>query len=136
MQQRTLGVTLLEIMLVLAIAAMIIVMSVRYFQTSSTANQANAFITTMNGITAAADTISQASGTYASTTSASLKGIAGNGIFYLPWGGSATITSSTNSYVVTTPNMPDAVCKMVQSRMQNNAHYILGANCASYTYTP
>ena len=38
------GATLLEIMLVLAIAAMIIVMSVRYYQSAQMSSQANAFV--------------------------------------------------------------------------------------------
>jgi type II secretory pathway component PulJ len=37
-----LGVTLLEIMLVLAVAAMIIIMSVRYYESANSSQQANA----------------------------------------------------------------------------------------------
>ena len=59
-----LGVTLLEIMLVLAIAAMIIVMSVRYYQSASASQQVNAVLQQIQGITAAADGLAQATGSY------------------------------------------------------------------------
>lgn len=61
---RSAGVTLLEIMLVLAIAAMIIVMSVRYYQSASSSQQATAAFAQVQAITAAADTLAQMSGDY------------------------------------------------------------------------
>ena len=55
---KTAGVTLLEVMLVLAIAAMIIVMSVRYYQSTNAANQANTVVQQITSIVAAADSLS------------------------------------------------------------------------------
>ena len=64
-----LGVTLLEIMLVLAIAAMIIVMSIRYYQSANASSQANALMQQIQAITAAADNIAQGAGGVYSTIS-------------------------------------------------------------------
>ena len=50
-----LGVTLLEIMLVLAIAALVIIMSIRFYQTASTTNKVNAAMTSIQSIVAAGE---------------------------------------------------------------------------------
>ena len=58
------GVTLLEVLLVLAIAAMIIVMSIRYYQSASTSQQVNMTMEEIQAITAAADNLAIGSGSY------------------------------------------------------------------------
>ncbi len=141
-----LGVTLLEIMLVLAIAAMIIVMSVRYYQSASSSQQANAVLEQIQAITAAADGLSQASGSYsaAGVSTASLGPLLPANGFLTPWGQSITIgTVGPSSYTVTVPKTPSGVCPLVISKLKSNNHYAgLTGSCSTtaatdinYTYT-
>lgn len=139
-----LGVTLLEIMLVLAIAAMVIVMSVRYYQSAQLSSAANATMGIVQSITAAADSMAQGTGSYASATSANIKAIAGSGALNLPWGGSAAITGAAASYSVSMAGMPTGVCTILKSKLSVNAHYTATGNTCpatgtmtfTYTYTP
>jgi len=140
-----LGVTLLEIMLVLAIAAMIIVMSVRYYQSANTSQQANNVLSQIQSISAAADSLAQATGSYsgggvATATIAPL--LPANGLT-TPWGSAITMgTATANTYTVTFPNMPAGVCGIVSSQLKANAHFSVSTTCPtsgttsfSYTYT-
>jgi type II secretory pathway pseudopilin PulG len=145
------GVTLLEIMLVLAIAAMIIVMSVRYYQSANSSQQANALLQTVQGITAAADSLAQASGGYntGGVTTANLGPLVPGGTaagFPTPWGSQITVAGATaNTYSVTIPSVPQAVCALFVSKLSADKHYAAtpsdpaacpaGATSITYTYT-
>ena len=61
---RSSGVTLLEIMLVLAIAVMIIVISVRYYQAASASQQANTFLAQLYAIQTVADQLAASTSSY------------------------------------------------------------------------
>ncbi|MBA3661259.1 MAG: hypothetical protein H0W64_06005 [Gammaproteobacteria bacterium] len=136
-----LGVTLLEIMLVLAIAAMIIVMSVRYYQSANTSQQANNTISQIQSIAAASDSLAQATGTYsASVSTNAIKPLLPANGLTTPWGSSITIDSAgTNTYTVTIPGMPPGVCAIVNSQLGANAHFDPSTQCgaapANFTYT-
>lgn len=139
------GVTLLEIMLVLAIAAMIIVMSIRYYQSSITSQQANTILSQIQSIAAAADTLAQATGTYSggSVSTATVAPLLPANGLVTPWGDSISIPSAgTNTYTVNIPNMPPGVCSIVKANLAANAHFsgMSGNNCSSkgefsFTYT-
>ena len=144
----TRGVTLLEVMLVLAVAAMIILMSVRYYQSATASQQANAALQQIQGITAAADSLAQASGSYSaggvSTTSLAplLPGGTTNA-FTTPWGTTITITAvGASSYTVSLPGTPSGVCPLLTSKLRQNVHYstVTPATCTTsaaavvYTY--
>lgn len=137
-----LGVTLLEIMLVLAIAAMIIVMSVRYYQSATTNQQVNAALQMVQGIVSSADSLAQASGSYSAATQASVFQLMGSstGTMNTPWGTAVTITGQSGStYTVTFPNTPAAVCLLLAPRLAANKKFTTisscGAGAAPFTYT-
>jgi type II secretory pathway pseudopilin PulG len=136
-----LGVTLLEIMLVLAIAAMIIVMSIRYYQSASSAQQANAIIEQIQAIVAAADSLAQSSGSYQSANlSANLKTLLPSNAMSTPWGGAINVSSnSASSYTIKISNPPTAVCLLMVTRLKTNNHFSLGTCAAgsdfNLTYT-
>src|SRR5438128_3196775 len=90
-----LGVTLLEIMLVLAIAAMIIVMSIRYYQSAGSSNQANAVLQQIQAITAMADNLAQTNGSYSSVSNGTLDPLLPGNSFTAPSSGKMTITGGT-----------------------------------------
>src|SRR3990167_9644757 len=92
-----LGVTLLEIMLVLAVAAMIIVMSVRYYQSASASEQANSMLEMVQAITAAADGIAQPAGSYSGATTAAISPMMPNQSMKTVWGGTVSIGSNTTT---------------------------------------
>ena len=140
-----LGVTLLEIMLVLAIAAMIIVMSVRYYQSATANQQANAALQMIQGITAAADSLAQASGSYQSAvTDTSIQSLMPNNSMLLPWGTTITVSGqSPTTYQVSLASTPAAVCVLLKSRLGSSAKYLSAGVTAntcttvstfSYTY--
>lgn len=140
------GVTLLEIMLVLAIAAMIIVMSIKYYQSAQASQQATTVISTLTAITAAADAISQGTNSYSNVNSANIQGyLSSSGGGKAPWGATIGVSGSSGggtSYVVTVPDMPAAVCGQVYGAMSGNPHITGMSACSStasqtftYTYT-
>src|SRR3990167_4037758 len=122
--KRLLGVTLLEIMLVLAIAAMIIIMSIRYYQSASASQQANSVLQEIQAITAAADSLALGSGAgYANTSVTTLGAVlpGGTAAFTAPWGGAITISSpQATSYQVYIASVPVSVCPLVVSKLLQN----------------
>jgi type II secretory pathway pseudopilin PulG len=138
-----LGVTLLEIMLVLAVAAMIIVMSVRYYQSANASQQATNVFQQLQAIAASADGLSQGSGSYSSVSSATIGPLMANvGGLNTPWGGTITISGATQTgYNITVVNTPAAVCGLLQGRLQGDAHISITTPCSgsgntslAYTY--
>lgn len=124
-----LGVTLLEVMLVLAIAAMIIVMSVRYYQSASSSQQANAVLEQVQGIVAAADSLAQAKGSYsgANVSNDSLTPLLPNGGLMTPWGDPITVTGATaTTYTINIGSVPSGVCPLLYSKLGTNNHFSVG----------
>ena len=137
------GVTLLEIMLVLAIAAMVIVMSIRYYQSASSSQQANSVLQQIQSITAAADGLAQATGSFGSASNAGLQPVLPANSLTTPWGTAITVTSGTSTYAVSIANTPIAVCTLLKSKLAANSKYVgAGTNACSavaaftYTYNP
>ena len=143
------GVTLLEIMLVLAIAAMIIVMSVRYYQSANASQQATAALGQLQAITAAADGLAQGSGSYvtgnvSSATVGPLLPGGPQGGLMTPWGTTIDISASApDKYTVAIPTVPYSVCPLLYAKLAANPHIGTsvtacggaGATNMNYTYT-
>lgn len=129
------GVTLLEIMLVLAIAAMVIVMSIRYYGAATASQQANATIEQIQAITAAADSVGQNAGGYTSsnlTTSTITALLPANGMATAWVGGSITVAyTSATTYTVTINKTPAGVCQIVRTKLSSNSRYTNLATCAA-----
>jgi type II secretory pathway pseudopilin PulG len=124
------GVTLLEVMLVLAIAAMIIVMSVRYYQSATSNQQANTVLGQVQSIVAAADQMAQSTGAYTTAnnggamTTASIQTLLPAAGLMTPWGQAITIGNVTSSaYTITLPTTPATVCALVRSKVIANNHF-------------
>lgn len=115
--RKLIGVTLLEIMLVLAIAALIIVMSVRYFQSASISQQAVAYTSQLQAIAAAENSISQGIGAYVSSTS--LTSLLPAGGLTAPWGGSVTVSSTARGTFTASAVNPtqQGVCTLVTQQL-------------------
>lgn len=138
-----LGVTLLEIMLVLAIAAMVIVMSIRYYQSANASQQATQVLNQITAILASADALSQGSGSYSAVSSGTITPLLSNvGGLKTPWGTSMTVTGAVNTFSVSIPGTPAAVCGLIAGRLKGDPHYSSVSTCPasgnsslSYTYT-
>lgn len=136
------GVTLLEVMLVLSIVALIILMSVRYYQATSNASQTEQVIGLIQALTASADNLAMGSaGGYSNATTSNITSLSGSSVLVSPWGGSITISGqSPTSYSITIPNAPAAVCKNVKLKLDPNSKYssftcpASGSGSLSYTY--
>jgi len=140
-----LGVTLLEIMLVLAIAAMVILMSVRYYQSASASQQSNAIIEQLQAISAASDSLAQATGSYTSVNGAALGNAALSpllpvGGLTAPWGATITVVgTAAGTYTMALSTVPAAVCPLMVSKMTSNNHYTVtsgacGSTAAAITF--
>ena len=142
-----LGVTLLEVMLVLAIAAMVIVMSVRYYQSASANQQATSIVQQIQGIISAADSVAQAgaSPSYTLVTVAAITPLMPGGVLTTLWpGGVISIpTTTATSYTVRFTLMPKTVCPLVRAQLAANTKFSALTTCSTtgvttfnYTYTP
>lgn len=141
-----LGVTLLEVMLVLAIVAMIIVMSIRYYQSASASQQATQVIEQIQSIAAAADSLSTATGSYTgSVSNTSLDGLLPVNGRNTPWGSTVSVKAETAStYTLTVTGAPQGVCGLIVANVKNNTHFSAptpatcpasGITNLTYTYT-
>jgi Tfp pilus assembly protein FimT len=142
LKKLTLGATLLEIMLVLAVAAMIIVMSVRYYQTSSSSNQANAYLAQIQAMNAAAVTLAGETGDLSVVDTAGIKSLMPSQSMKTPWGGDITIDSgaTATSFSVTASDTPIGTCTALVARLKVDTHYTNLPDCTSvgdftFTYT-
>jgi len=139
-KRSVLGVTLLEIMLVLAIAGMIIVMSVRYYQSASASNQANTALQQIQGILAGEESVLQSQGAYEDETGVALLALLPKNPFLLPWGTTIGITITTNTIQMTLPSVPVSVCATLDGRLRSNTRISSTSICSAkagdmvYTY--
>ncbi|GEM_PF-989896 len=116
------GVTLLEIMLVLAIAAMVIVMSIRYYQTTISRQQANVVLQKITAIIAAADSVAMASGSYSGITGAVISGLVGG--YTTPWSTAAGAITVENDggtkFKITILSVPPSVCGILYGQLSGD----------------
>lgn len=117
-----LGVTLLEIMLVLAIAAMIIVMSIRYYQQASNSQQANSALMQVQAVIAAMDTLGVGGYDNSSNVNQSnLSSVVGSDNMLTPnqgvitLGGSRTSSTYTVTFALTPQTCPNVAAKLTSN---------------------
>jgi type II secretory pathway pseudopilin PulG len=136
MSKSVLGVTLLEIMLVLAIAAMIIVMSVRYYQSAQVSSQANAFVAQVQAISSAVENLAQGSGGYGSVTSTQVASILPPNGLIAPWGGTITFSPQGTGYKLAVPAASQATCTLIYAKLTASTAYTITdtAACTDLTY--
>lgn len=127
-----LGVTLLEIMLVLAIAAMIVVMSIRYYQSASLNQKVASAMDNITGIVAAGESVYNSTNTLASASSAITAYLPGNKLPTSPWNGSSFGITGANStsFSINIPGTPQAGCAQLTNMSSQNAK-LTGASCTN-----
>jgi len=117
----TFGVTLLEILLVLAIAALVIIMSIRYYQASTSAENANTAMEQIQAIASAMDNIANGgAGTYSGISSDTLTSVVGSANMTSPTNGAITYTpGDANTYSISMPLTP-TICNSVMAKISSN----------------
>jgi len=130
------GVTLLEIMLVLAVAAMVIVMSIKYYKSASEAQNVNALVEAVHGIIGAADTYAQSSGSgYAGLTATNITNVAGSNALNNPFGAPLTLGAATaTTYTIGISGMPTTACAQFILKVQTNSKITIATPCTTLTY--
>lgn len=124
-----LGVTLLEIMLVLAIAGMIIVMSIRYYQSASSSGQVNSAAQQVQAVTAAEESILQTGGAYVASTDSQFLSLLPKKGLVLPWGSSLKVEATTTTFTVTLPSTPSNVCASLKAKVLVNNRFTSSSVC-------
>lgn len=133
--RKMLGVTLLEIMLVLAIAAMVIVMSIRYYQQAASNQRVNSAVDIITGYVAAGISYLNAVGTYTAITASALNPyLPNNQTPPSPWGGAITVGSgSATTFPITFPSVPAADCAKMSNLLQAQSKNIAISACPGGT---
>lgn len=125
-----LGVTLLEIMLVLAIAAMVIVMSIRYYQQASSNQRVASVVDMVTGIIAAGQVYLNGNGYFSGIASTNITPyMPGNVMPKSPWGsGSLSVGSGgPSSYVISIPAIPAPDCQKVKDLLKGQTNIAPGS---------
>lgn len=140
LRNKPLGVTLLEILLVLSISAAIIISSVRYYESATFSLNANNSLEQIQAITAAIDHFSAGTFTYDGLTTTTLAALLPSRALSTSWGTDITVSASDSvSYSIVFPAMPAKVCPLVFSKLETNNHYQITSPCkttaSDFTYT-
>jgi len=135
LRKKMTGATLLEILLVLAVAAMILVLSIRYYQGAKTVQQQNDLMGQVTAITAAGDHYAMGlSDGYTNIAWGSIerflpKSMQGSPLD--PWNGPIAITGTPTAmdYEIKFDNVPQAECEYVLARLDSD-HYVAVTPCS------
>jgi Tfp pilus assembly protein PilE len=140
-----LGVTLLEIMLVLAVAALIIVMSIRFYQSASNSSKVNNAMSIIQAITAAEENYFNASGVYDTSGSKITGYLPANQMPVSPWSGTVTVKTGTSPavYAISMENVPGGgtasnptgTCGQLAALVQQNSSKYSSAACSGTTFS-
>lgn len=132
------GVSLLELMLALAVIAILLIMATRYFTTANVNQQVNNAVDQFTGVRGAVtnylndnkntDTVDISTLVTGGYLPKTYGGPAGDGAGGNPWDGdiSVTLTSGARSFEVTTTAVPQPACPMLTSRLGQNVNDALG----------
>jgi len=137
------GISLLEVMLSLAIIAIILVMAVRYYRTAQQSQQVSNAISMMNGIVAAQTQYAIANANqYALSMTDLIKGgyypgnpaspVAPNN----PWGQPISLAKGSAGFQVVFPGVPSTTCTALDNVIKNEAVTTSGCSgSGSINYT-
>ncbi len=124
------GVTLLEIMLVLAIAAMVIVMSIRYYQSASLNQKINSSLSNVIAVVGAAESYLSSNGSFTSINNAAIQGyFPSNKVPNAAWGNTMTVASTVaTQYTITfDPAIPAEACPAMQRLVGQNSKLVMSS---------
>ncbi|OGT44051.1 MAG: hypothetical protein A3F42_08725 [Gammaproteobacteria bacterium RIFCSPHIGHO2_12_FULL_37_34] len=130
------GVTLLEILLVLGIAAVIIVMSLRYYSAASATSQVNTYLQQIQAIAAAIESVTMTAGSASTTTVQQFLG-GSTGVWALPWGGTMQLGAlASGTYKITNVKPSAGICSALTQRLKLITSFSVNSSCTTVTYIP
>jgi hypothetical protein len=117
---------------------MIIVLSIRYYQSATTSQQANTALEQVQAITAAMDNLGIGAGSYAGINTAKLTDVLGSANMTTPTNEPITITSAgVTTYEISMP-LTVAICTSVEAKLSANKNITNqacdGSGTLTYTY--
>lgn len=134
LKKSMLGVTLLEILLVLVIASLVIVMSLRYFTSATNQQKISSGIDMVQSIVAGAETYRLQNGTYSGVSLDNIKAAMSLKDILSPWGGVVAVASTgSNSYTINIPTVPGYACTPLVKAVTQNAKITTDSTCAAGT---
>ena len=131
--KKMIGVTLLEILLVLVVAALVLVMSIRYYQSASTSAKVNASVEILQSAIGAADAYINAGKGISTITDTALSPYFPGGVLPTdPWSGQviAFSNATTTSYDVSFSSVPGSACTQLATLAQANSKIKQSASTA------
>lgn len=137
------GYSLIELMLALAIIAIMLVVATRYYSTTSSSQKVNAGVNMLQAVINAGEDIKNTTNSYKSIVG--IQKLIDQGLVpknfsdtnINPWGGSINATSGTDTnFVLTLTNIPLEDClSLAEIMQQKGASFDKSSSCKSNTYT-
>jgi len=141
MRTRNLGVTLFEIMLVLAVSVSIIVMSIRYYGSTVASHQANSAMEQIMVISSTVDRVKSSGASYQNILGGLPSMLPPNSLT-TAWNTQISFENiNEKSYSVVLSGMPPSVCSQVYNQLNANGHFHVTSACEGqatdfkYTYS-
>jgi len=133
------GATLLEILLVLAVIATVIILSVRYYQGAQASLEEQRLFAKIDAIKSAIDFSVAREKSYANVNINRIAHLLPADAFSNEFGGAVTFTSVTKaSYSIQHTKIPTALCARIKPVLEESSHYssvICAASPLKITYT-
>ncbi len=112
------GISLLEVMMSLAVIALILVLATRLYRVVQISSQSDSLLHSISSIVAAQTSYATANGTY--TTYANLvPGYLPQSATVDPWGNTLALAINANGYTLTVTAIPALVCANVNPKLAN-----------------
>ncbi len=139
------GIGLLELMLALAIIAILLVMATRYFLVTSRSEQVNRMTSQIKSVDAAASKWKSGKSDYTGMTMQDLINMgliatgdlnAGQTLLLTPWGttGNVSVVEGNLQYTITYANLPSWACSSLE-QVFTNTDVTVACNGTTFTYT-
>ncbi len=134
------GIGLLELMLSLAIIAVLLIMATRYYQAARLSQQVNDAISLTSAIAGASQNWVLGQGNFTGISFAALKkqglipaGIADNAANATPWHTALDLASTTDGskIVITLNQIPQEACYSLETKLQGQIQDTTGTDCAT-----
>lgn len=137
------GIGLLELMLSLAIIAILLVMATRYFASARQGQEVASAISMVQAISAASQSYFVANNnSWAGLAVSALKTgnyLPANASAAGPWGGTVSVTQSDTAnptaVTITIPNVPEAACNQLNGALKSQAISVPTCAAGANTYT-
>lgn len=134
------GISLLELMLSLAIIAILLVMATRYYQITRQSQQVEEGLELMTSIYTAGSSYLESNPSFSGVTlqtfinNGSVPASFKNSATINPWGGALTVTGSAQNLVVGMTNIPDKACNNLDAKVKQKFG-VSTSSCNNNTYS-